>query len=599
MSSGGDWWRSGDWFRLLGVVTGLVLAAEGALCIYYLAPLLEDMGGLLQAVVVPFGVQLILIGLLLVLYWALKGHSPFGLDLGNNRLISLLLLLAGAALVLEAIGLAYYTNAHYQSTIIRGFWIAAGAAQLLVLGSSVLLGWLSRNGAVTGWSRTVSVLLSSVVAAEGLFVMGSAAAVEVGEITLGKGTVTLLGLQLFLLGAVMASFWALKDHAILGRKPFSLWIMQDLPLLVAEVVAIEGLILVFFSQPMEISGLGNVREFWSVLFGAQLFLLGTVVAFAWFWWNKRPFRTRPLPVMAMVGGVLLAAGGLFIMGVAAPIRVESVGGMLSRTVLIGGGQLLVIGILLSLFWLLKDRTFFGRDICSNRVISFLPLVLGTLAVVEGIVLVGYASPVHLEGIGHIRPDLMVLAGSQLFFLGSLQVISWYYRDRPRERADLTQVGGPIVSLAIAAEGLFVMGIASDIRLEGFGGISGHWVALAGAQLFALGMGLLGLRVLAKWNMLDRRLMGMPLIELLGFLGAALVAVEGLVIAALSADLFIQGFGGYSGRYILLAGGQLFLLGFLHAAFRTWRVSDIRPRWRRVVVTGLAFLLLLLPPALVL
>ncbi|MFW5914462.1 MAG: hypothetical protein ACOCSO_01575, partial [Thermoplasmatota archaeon] len=76
-------------------------------------------------------------------------------------------------------------------------------------------------------------------------------------------------------------------------------------------------------------------------------------------------------------------------------------------------------------------------------------------------------------------------------------------------------------------------------------------------------------------------------------------VEGLVIAALSADLFIQGFGGYSGRYILLAGGQLFLLGFLHAAFRTWRVSDIRPRWRRVVVTGLAFLLLLLPPALVL
>ena len=599
-----DWWKFEYWCKLIGAIIGALLVIEGVICILYLAdPNL--IAGLLFEIMVPFGIHLIIIGVILIVYWLLKGTGFPGARLTDNRWVSLFLLLIGILLIIESFCFAYYLSYHYSYPgHIRNFWIAAAAAQLFVLGMMVIFGWLSRNmeEVKTGWARTAAYTLSSIVAAQGLFIMAAAVPVEIegiGGVT--AGTFSLFGLQLFALSVIIAIIWGFKDKTLFGRKPFSHWLVLDLPILLAEIVTIEGILIIVFAAPINphIIGIDWLGKWVMVALGAQLFFLITICAIAWFWMEKGPWESKPVTVIGAAIGTLLATEGIFIMGVAAPIIVDSIGGMLARTVTLAGAQLLIIGLILLFFWLLKDSDIFKRNITSNRVVSLAPLILGASVAVQGLVLVGYASPVYLEGVGHIRAAWMTLAGIQLFLVGGVMCMLWYWRNHPRSESSLTRICEPIMAWTIAAQGLFIMGIAAPMIIDGIGGILERTVAIAGAQLFLLALAIIGLRFCRGRDLLQKEVMGIRLSELLTYVIWALITVEGLAIMALAANVYIENFGGISGIYIALTGAQLSLIAILGMSSWLWRNKDITYKRSQQLALVILFLLFLIPPAFIL
>ncbi|NYT12035.1 MAG: hypothetical protein GKC03_05715 [Methanomassiliicoccales archaeon] len=598
------WWKFEHWFKLIGITVGTLLAIEGIICITYLAtPNL--ISGFLLEIMVPFGIHLVIIGIVMVVYWILWGTRLPGSKFTENRWFSLLLLLIGTLLVIESFCLAYYISCHYSYPgHIRNFWIAAAAAQLFVLGMMIVLGWISRNmdEVKTGWARIVAYTFGSIIAAQGLFVMAAAVPLEIENIgVVTAGTISLFGLQLFVLSIIIVIIWGFKDKILFGKKLFSHWLVLDLPILLAEIVAIEGILIIIFAAPInpDILGIEWLGKWVMVALGAQLFFLATICAIAWFWLENGPWESKPVTVIGTLIGALLVTEGMFIMGVAAPIIVDSIGGMLARTVTLAGAQLLIIGAIVLFYWLLKDSTIFKRNITSNRVVSLAPLILGALVTVEGLVLVGYASPVYLEGVGHIRAAWMTLAGIQLFIVGGITCMLWYWRNHSRSEASLTKIGEPIIAWIITAQGLFIMGIAAPITIDGIGGLLERTVAIAGAQLFLLALAIIGLRFLRGRNLLHREVMGIRSSELLTYVIWALITVEGLVIMALAANIYIEGFGGISGIYIALAGVQLSLFALLGMSSWLWRNEDISYRRSQKLALVILFLLLLVPPAFIL
>jgi hypothetical protein len=587
--------------KLIGLTIGILLIIEGAICIVYLATI-DLIAGFLLAIMVPFGAHLIIIGIFIVGYRLLKGTSLPGSKLTENRWVSYLVLFAGILLILESFGFAYYLFYHYNYPgHIRDFWIAAAAAQLFVLGMMLVFGWLSKNSdeVKTGWARIVAYFLGSVIAAQGLFVMGAAVPVVVEGIGgTTAGTVSLFGLQLFILGALVAIIWGFKDKTLFNRKPFSHWFVLDLPVLLSEMVAIEGILIVIFAAPIkpDIIGVDWLGKWVLVIAGAQLFFIATMCAVAWFWMERRPWESKPVSIIGAAIGTLLVTEGIFIMGVAAPIYVESIGHMLASTVTLAGAQLMIIGVILLFFWLIRDRELFGMDITSNRVVSLMPLITGVVVVVEGLVLVAYASPVILEGVGGIRAAWMTLAGMQLFLMGGVMVMMWYWRDKSSAEASLTGIMEPVMSWIIASQGLFIMGIAAPTIIDGIGGILERTVAIAGAQLFLLAIMILILRFLGEKEILTRMFLGVRLSEFVTYLAWGIIAIEGIVIMALSANIYIDGFGGISGIYVALSGAQLSLLGLLGMSFWIWRNEEIEYRRSRYFALTILFLLLLIPPA---
>jgi len=596
------WWRFEHWFKLMGIIVGAMLLVEGILSIAYIAPYTEEIGGFLQTIMIPFGAHLVIIGLFIILYWLMRGTNLPGAKLADNRWISLLVLLAGLLLVLESFGLTYYVSTQYSAPgYVRGFWIAAAAAQLFFIGMMVAFGWLSKNmdQVKTGWARIMAYIFSSLIAAQGLWVIGAAVPVEIEGIGgVMASTVSLFGLQLFILGLVTAAIWGFKDKVLFGRKLFSHWFILDLALLLAEIIAIEGLILIAFAAPInpDIPGIGELGKWVVVVAGSQLFLLATVCVISWFWIEKRAWQSKPVSVLGVMIGAVLATEGIFIMGVAAPIVVESIGGMLASTVTLAGIQLLVIGLILVAFWLLKDRTVFGRDLTSNRIISLGPVILGAVVTVEGLILVAYASPVELDGVGGMRAAWMTLAGIQLFLMGGATCMFWYWRDRKSSEASLTRIAEPSIAWILASEGLFIMGIAASTWIDGIGTILQRTVAIAGAQLFVLALIVIGLRSLRGKGILNTEIMGIRLTELLTYIVFAVITIEGLAMMVLSANIYIDGFGGVSGIYIAAAGAQLSLLALLGMSFCVWRNGDINHLRSQYLAMGALFLLLLVPPA---
>lgn len=598
------WWKFEHWFKLIGIIVGTLLIIEGIICITYLAtPNL--IAGFLLEIMVPFGIHLVIIGIVLIVYWILWGTRLPGSKFTGNRWFSLSLLLIGILLIIESFCLAYYISYHYSYPgYIRNFWITAAAAQLFVLGMMIVLGWLSINmeEVKTGWARIAAYTFGSIIAAQGLFVMAAAVPVEIEDIgVVTAGTISLFGLQLFVLSIIIVVIWGFKDKTLFGKKLFSHWLVLDLPILLAEVVAIEGILVVVFAAPInpDILGIEWLGKWVMVALGVQLFFLVTICAIAWFWLENGPWESKPVTVIGTIIGALLVTEGMFIMGVAAPIIVDSIGGMLARTVTLAGAQLLIIGAIVLFFWLLKDSTIFKRNITSNRVVSLAPLILGAIVAVEGLVLVGYASPVYLEGVGHIRAAWMTLAGIQLFIVGGVTCMLWYWRNHSRSKASLTKIGEPIIAWIITAQGLFIMGIAAPTIIDGIGGILERTVAIAGAQLFLLGLAIIGLRFLRGKSLLHREVMGIRSSELLTYVIWAIITVEGLVIMALAANIYIEGFGGISGIYIALAGVQLSLIALLGMSSWLWRNEDINYKISQRLALVILFLLLLVPPAFIL
>lgn len=120
----------------------------------------------------------------------------------------------------------------------------------------------------------------------------------------------------------------------------------------------------------------------------------------------------------------------------------------------------------------------------------------------------------------------------------------------------------LVAMALAAvviiEGLAIAANAHPIRVEGFGGMKGSTVMLAGLQMAIIGAGLL---VSLWWNehvqmnnMID------TVAKYMTPLAGAALLLEGLTVAYFAAPIYVPDIGGIRNFYISAFGAQLFFIG---------------------------------------
>jgi hypothetical protein len=139
-----------------------------------------------------------------------------------------------------------------------------------------------------------------------------------------------------------------------------------------------------------------------------------------------------LNLIGLLAGIIIAIEGLVVMAYAAPIDVKGIGGITEQTVLIGGAQLFILGLFLVLSWIFMNQDLTTRDRkIFEKKLRIIAVLLGAIVAVEGIIVAFYAGPTFIGGIGGVLEQTVVLAGAQLFVLGTLVSISWVFKASTR------------------------------------------------------------------------------------------------------------------------------------------------------------------------
>ncbi len=599
MSMEGSIWSGNTRARLIGIIASAVVMVEGLALVFLASPtVIEGIGRILERTVLIGGAQLFVLGALLFLYWTMGHRRLGGRTLFERRSFSTIAFLATSVIALEGVVLPFMAGDFSMESAgtFHKFWMVGGGSQLFLLGYFLLYAWISHRDQKVNWAHIVSALSGGAIAAEGLFIIGNAAPVVIEDIGgVQSQTISLIGVQLFILGLLISFFWTFRHRKLLGKYSLKEGLLDSAPLLLSEVVAMEGLIVAIYSFPLEVSGLGAIREFWMAAAGVQLLVLASLPIIAWFWRESDLWGTSVSEVAAALAGVVVLAEGLFIMTVAAPFSVEGIGGMLSRTMFVAGAQLLVLGLVVVVYQLWRTKVRRKEGLLNNRFVRLLPLLVGVIVAVEGLVMIAYKGTVDLEGVGTIRDAWMVLAGGQLLLLGGLISMAWYWHHR-EVRVNITRLAGPMLALIFITEGLVLAGAAANVRIDGFGGVGSGWITAVGAQMMVLGALIIAMRWL-DIGPLNTEVLGVKLSDGIEYLAGVVLAIEGLVLASISGDILIEGFGGLSGKYVAVAGGQIVFLAFAFLIFWVLRNRELPLHKRKAALWGAIFLLLMLPPAI--
>ncbi len=313
---------------------------------------------------------------------------------------------------------------------------------------------------------------------------------------------------------------------------------------------------------------------------------------------KLPSLTK---ILGFVAGAIIAAEGVLITAYAAPVTVNGIGGIMGQTVLIAGIQLLILGILISGAWFLRDKEFrLGR--ISRIVGRFLPIagiILGCAVALEGAVVAVNAGATVWGGIGGIMESTVALAGAQLFCFGLFATSLWFLKEDEEAKASLSKLVGIVAVIGISAEGLLVMGLASPAVVDGIGGITQPTVFNAGVSLFILGLIALGgwmlrekdFSFLRKYGILER----LPSYLILG--ASFAVTIEALFVMNQAAFTVIQSIGGIMESTIMLGGVQLLVFAALQPLILGVPFVAEDKREARTALLALLFLMLLVPAAM--
>jgi hypothetical protein len=308
-------------------------------------------------------------------------------------------------------------------------------------------------------------------------------------------------------------------------------------------------------------------------------------------------------ILGLVVGAVIAVEGILVMAYAAPVTIEGIGNIMKQTVLLGGAQLLVLGILVMTTWLLKDRDLKWKAVGNliKRIVPFLGLALGAIIALEGVIVAAYAGATILEGIGGIMEQTVVLAGAQLFALGLFTTSLWLLKKEMRMVARLAELVAIVAAIGVAAEGLIVMGLAAPTVIEGIGVIMQSTVFIAGVSLFVL-----GLMGVAVWILRDMKPAVLRKSKIFVAIEPYLILAVCFAVASVAlfvmnhaATTIIEGKGGFWGNTVMLGGVQLLVLAILQILiFCMPFVADNRTRAKTALLASL-FLILLVPAALIL
>ncbi|MBP8685914.1 MAG: hypothetical protein KBH31_03530 [Methanomassiliicoccales archaeon] len=393
---------------------------------------------------------------------------------------------------LFALSIAAQASIEGLGTILASTFTLA-AAQLTALGIFIGAMWTLKI-AFPDPRRTVLVRLFGlltylamvILAMEGLVMVLIAGNVNVeGFGGVGKKWIVLIGAQLFAIAVLSLRLWRLRDIRSVN------WLADTLGSLASAMLMLEGLTAIGIAGNATITGLGTVLERTMVYAGAGLFMLGALIFLVWTItsdpWAAPRIQKRiglgwALPVIVVLGG-LIAAAAVAVSTVAGSVTVAGAGSATKGYVVAGIAQLFALGLVSPILWKLSLERLDRRSL-----VQFIAAASMAMLAFEGVFAMALAANTHIEGIGGILEGTFRLAGAQLLALSVVALSMWIIRDSPRlgGRAKLVVSALSLLSLTvIALEGLAVMVLAGDLRIDDLGGVRERYVLMGGAQMALL------------------------------------------------------------------------------------------------------------------
>lgn len=441
--------------------------------------------------------------------------------------------------------------------------------------------------------RVIGILLGMMVFVEGLFAIYIAKPASTNSVGgIGQST---FGALLVIIGAVMVLVWALfRDKRMEGMPGKAVSVIM---LLVSLAAIIEGITTGYLSSDIMIGSQGVSKKF-IALAGVQLFIIGMLQLGLW----VRRDEERHNWLLEWAGLILtlvLLGEGLLLSCTSAEITLTDVGTISRTAVLLAGLQLMLLSGVLLVMQLFREKSIFADRLGEKRTDGVLSIVALTMAA-EGLVMAYFAGSVTLSYVDS-NPDgfgkmVVSFVAAQLFAIGLL-VFSVCRTAKARlDRHGLVEFLGTGAGIVIAAEGAFVLGISGRTKVTGIGGVKATTFMMAG-----LGLMVLGLLVLFVWHSRNhpivQRIAGKGRADLLILVVGLIIGLGGVAVSALSAKVTIDEIGGISARYIEFSGVQLILLASITVLTWGLRVEGISPRMKRVSYMAALFLMLLIPPAI--
>jgi hypothetical protein len=415
---------------LMGILLGWTITFEGffALSISNSATI-DGIGQIMSSTFALAAIQLTVLGIIITIFWALNSVLPKFEKSIWGKLINIIAFIGMAIVALE--GLIVLNMA--GDVMVAGFGgvtkkiIVLVGAQLFAIGVLSLRLWRLRNVRPTNWLVDVmGSLIAALLMAEGLIATGIASNVRIEGIgTVLERTVQLAGLQLFLLGTSSFILWTVVyDPSICSRikKILSERLTFLIAITLGAIVAIEGVVAAMMAAPVVFDEVGGVRKLFVVAGCVQLFILGLAVPVLWKL-RQRPMAKKFLPeLICPLALVLLASEGVAAIGLAAIVQIDGIGGVMERTFLLAGWQLLILSMMSLVVFLVKDGNLNGSWI--KRTASFIPvIVLGTIGL-EGVIATMLSANIMIDGIGSVREQYVLFGGLQMGILAIMALISW-------------------------------------------------------------------------------------------------------------------------------------------------------------------------------
>lgn len=428
---------------ILGMLLGWAITFEGffALSIADQA----DIGGIgtvMSSTVLMAAVQLILLGAFIYIIWALKSVLPTAGSPRTKKVLSILNYLAMATVAIEGLVIIFMAG----DVNIVGFggvgkkFIVLTGAQLFLLGVVSLRQWRLRNVAPTNWlADGLGSIVAAVIAMEGLTIMGVAGEASVkGVGGILESTVYDAGLQLFLLGMIIFTLWTVLHDPWVGPRLSKVIGSRSSLIIFAVlggVVAAEGILASTMADATSIKGAGSVIKIVVVAGCAQLFALGLVTPLLWKLSGHRLDRNFIVEFLSPMAMVLLAAEGVFAMGLAANTYIDGIGTILENTFRLAGLQLLVLASLGLLAWLIKDSDLLGK--WTKRVVTFVPLLVIGIVALEGLAATILAVNIRITDFGGVGERYVLLGGAQMVLLAAVALLCWAWSENISVRYKVT------------------------------------------------------------------------------------------------------------------------------------------------------------------
>ncbi len=417
----------------MGILFGIMAIIEGLFAIYIAKPTsINSIGGITQSTFVLAGVQLAVLGAVMIFAWILYKNKRMEGKMG--KLIPIVMLLASIAIIIEGIIVAYLSSDIKIGGVqgVSKMLVALGGTQLFLIGALQFSLWIRRDKGESNWLfEWGAIVLTVVLMGEGLLVMGISADTTIGNIgTVPKWAASVAGLQLFLLSGILLVMQLFRENGIfvnrLGKKR-----MNILFSLLILAIVFEGLVMAYFAEPVTLkytdSLTNGVRKIFVSMAAAQLFALGLMVFSFMKLAESKLDRKILVEFFGMGSGIVLATEGAWILGISGYTKIfNEIGGVVTRTVMIAGLVLVLLGLAVVFAWHYRANRIVKR-IAGNGRIDVLMVLVSLVTGLSGVALSALSVNVLISGFGSVSAKYIELAGIQLILLASIMVLTWALR----------------------------------------------------------------------------------------------------------------------------------------------------------------------------